>query len=68
MIRIKSVRPLEGRTVHLTLTDDSIVDRDLSGLLDGWGVFERISFDDGLSGGIRRLRDPGVARRGRHSA
>ena len=46
MIRITGVRPLEGRTVQLTLTDGSIVERDLSGLLDGWGVFERISFDD----------------------
>jgi hypothetical protein len=46
MLRITSVRPLDGRTVELTLTDGSIVERDLSGLLDGWGVFERISFDD----------------------
>ena len=46
MIRITSVRPLDGRTVELTLTDGSIVERDLGGLLDGWGVFERISLDD----------------------
>jgi len=32
--------------VRLTLTDGSIVERDLSGLLDGIGVFERISQDD----------------------
>ena len=46
MIRISEVRPLEGRLVQLTLTDGSVVERDLSGLLDGVGVFERISFDD----------------------
>jgi hypothetical protein len=46
MLRISTVRPLEGRLVQLTLTDGSVVQRDLSALLDGVGVFERISFDD----------------------
>ena len=46
MLRISNVRPLEGRLVQLTLTDGSIVERDLSALLDGVGVFKRISFDD----------------------
>lgn len=46
MIRIAEVRPLEGRLVQLTLTDGSVVERDLSALLDGVGVFELISFDD----------------------
>ena len=46
MIRVSGVRPLEGRTVRLTLTDGSVVERDLSALLDGVGVFERISIDD----------------------
>lgn len=46
MIRISEVRPLAGRLVQLTLTDGSVVERDLSELLDGVGVFERISFDD----------------------
>jgi hypothetical protein len=46
MIRISKVRPLEGRLVQLTLTDGSVVERDLSALLDGVGVFRRISFDD----------------------
>jgi len=32
--------------VRLTLTDGSVVERDLSALLDGVGVFERITFDD----------------------
>ena len=46
MLRIARVQPLEGRLVKLTLTDGSVVERDLSGLLDGVGVFERISVDD----------------------
>jgi hypothetical protein len=46
VLRISEVRPLEGRLVQLTLTDGSVVERDLSALLDGVGVFERISFDD----------------------
>jgi len=40
------VQPLDGRLVRLTLTDGTVVERDLSGLLNGVGVFERISFDD----------------------
>lgn len=46
MLRISEVRPLEGRRVQLTLTNGSVVERDLSVLLDGTGVFERISVDD----------------------
>ena len=46
MLRIADVQPLEDRRVRLTLTDGSIVERDLGGLLDGIGVFEPISFDD----------------------
>jgi hypothetical protein len=46
MLRISGVRPLEGRLVQLTLTDGSVVERDLSALLDGVGVFQRISVDD----------------------
>lgn len=46
MLRISSVKPLDGRLVELLLTDGSVVERDLSALLDGVGVFERISFDD----------------------
>jgi len=47
MLEIKAVQALEGRTVRLTLSDGSIVKRDLGSLLDGVGVFERISLDDG---------------------
>lgn len=46
MLRISDVRPMKGRLVQLRLTDGSVVERDLSALLDGVGVFERISFDD----------------------
>ncbi len=46
MLRISGVQPLEGRHVRLTLTDGSVVERDLGGLLDGVGVFVRISRDD----------------------
>ena len=46
MLEIAAVEPLEGRFVRLTLSDGSIVVRDLSGLLDGRGVLARISFDD----------------------
>jgi hypothetical protein len=46
MLEIAAVEPLEGRSVRLTLSDGSIVVRDLSGLLDGHGVFARISSDD----------------------
>ena len=46
MLEIKAVEPLEAHVVRLTLSDGSIVVRDLSELLDGVGVFERISVDD----------------------
>ena len=46
VLRIAQVQALEDRVVRLTLTDGSIVERDLGALLDGVGVFERISFDD----------------------
>ena len=39
------MQPLEGFLVQLTLTDGSIVERDLSVLMDGVGVFEGISYD-----------------------
>jgi hypothetical protein len=46
MLRVASVEPLEGRSVRLVLTDGSVVMRDLRDLLDGGGVFERITTDD----------------------
>src|SRR3990172_12514854 len=46
MLEIRFVKPLADRLVRLTLSDGTVVERDLSLLLDGVGVFERISFDD----------------------
>ncbi len=47
MLEIRSVEALEGRSVRMTLSDGTVVDRDLTDLL--WGpVFEPIVADDGL--------------------
>ncbi len=45
MLRIRAVEALSGRSVRLTLTDGSVVDRDLTDLLDG-PVFASIAVDD----------------------
>lgn len=47
MIEIRTVEPLEGRSVRLTLTDGSVVERDLADLLRG-GVFAPLERDDDL--------------------
>ena len=46
MLRVAGVEPLGDRSVRLVLTDGSVVVRDLRDLLDGRGVFERITGDD----------------------
>jgi len=46
MLEVSAVEPLEGRVVRLTLSNGVVVERDLAALLDGVGVFARISFDD----------------------
>lgn len=46
MLEIAAVEPLDGRVVRLTLSDGRVIVRDLSDLLDGRGVFERITNDD----------------------
>jgi Protein of unknown function (DUF2442) len=46
MLEIVAVEPLEDRSVRLTLSDGSVVERDLRDLLDGRGVFAQISSDD----------------------
>ena len=52
MIRIRTAVPLEGRALRLTLSDGSVVERDIQDLL--WGpVFERLRSDDEL---FRRVR------------
>jgi len=48
MLETSAVEPLEGRTVRLTLTDGTIVVRDLSDLLAGGGLFASIEQDDEL--------------------
>ena len=52
MLEIKNAVPLEGRRLRLTLTDGSVVERDVTDLLDG-PVFARLRTDDEL---FRRVR------------
>ena len=47
MLRVRSVTPLEGRSVRLTLSDGSDIERDLTDLLDG-PVFVRIAAEDAV--------------------
>jgi predicted nucleic acid-binding protein len=47
-IRVTKVAPLPGRAVRLTLTDGSVVDRDLTDILAGGGVFAPIEADETL--------------------
>jgi hypothetical protein len=51
MLEIMSAEPLEGRCVRLTLSDGTLVERDLSDLLRG-PVFEPIARDPAM---FRRL-------------
>jgi hypothetical protein len=52
MLRVRAVTPLEGRSVRLTLSDGSDIERDLTDLLDG-PVFVRIAAEDAV---FRRVR------------
>jgi hypothetical protein len=52
MLRVRAVTPLEGRSVRLTLSDGTDVDRDLTDLLEG-PVFVRIAAEDAV---FRRVR------------
>jgi len=52
MLRIRAATPLDGRRLRLTLSDRSVVDRDVTDLLHG-PVFERLAVDDDL---FRRVR------------
>ena len=52
LIRVRTATALEGRRLRLTLTDGSVVERDVQDLL--WGpVFDRLRTDDAL---FRRAR------------
>ena len=51
-VRIQDVVPLEGYRLRLTLTDGSVIERDISALLDG-PVFEPIRNDPALFRAVR---------------
>jgi hypothetical protein len=52
MLRVRTATPLRDRVLRLTLTDGSIVERDVQDLL--WGpVFDRLRTDDAF---FRRAR------------
>jgi hypothetical protein len=53
MLEVKAVRPLEGRSVRLTLSDGTVVVRDLTDLLARGGIFAPIASDDSA---FRRVR------------
>lgn len=54
MLRIRAVEPLQGRSVRLTLSDESEVERDLTDLLDG-PVFVRIAAEDAVFRQVRAI-------------
>lgn len=52
MLRIRAAAPLEGRSLRLTLTDGTVVERDLSDML--WGqFFARLATDRGYFQRVR---------------
>jgi hypothetical protein len=53
MLRIRSATPLEGRRLRLTLTDGSVVERDISAFISWGQVYERLAADDAY---FRRVR------------
>ncbi len=59
MLEITHVDPLAGRVVRLTLSDGSVVERDLTDLLHG-PVFEQIAADDAAFREVR-ARDGTIA-------
>jgi Protein of unknown function (DUF2442) len=52
LLRIRSVKPLEGFKLRLTLTDDSVIQRDVSRLLIG-PVFEPVRKDPAFFAKVR---------------
>ena len=52
MLEVRRATALDGRSLRLTLTDGSVVDRDITDLLCG-PVFERLACDDAY---FRRVR------------
>lgn len=53
MLHIRSATPLEGRRLRLTLTDGSVVERDISDFISWGQVYERFATDDAY---FRRVR------------
>jgi hypothetical protein len=53
MLRIRAATPLEGRRFRLTLTDGSVVERDISDFISWGQVYERLAADDAC---FRRVR------------
>lgn len=53
MLRIRAATPLEGRRLRLTLTDGSVVERDISVFISWGPVYERLAADDAY---FRRVR------------
>lgn len=48
MLEVAAVEPLQGRSVRLTLSDGTVVERDLTDLLARGGVFTKIAADDSV--------------------
>jgi hypothetical protein len=46
MLEVSAVEPLAGRTVRLTLSDGTVVERDLTDLLARGGIYTLIAADD----------------------
>jgi hypothetical protein len=53
MLHVRSATPLEGRRLRLTLTDGSIVERDIAEFISWGPVYERLRTDDDY---FRRVR------------
>ncbi len=54
MLRILAVTPLDGRSVRMTLSDGTEIERDLADLLDG-PVFLRIAAEDAVFREVRAI-------------
>jgi Protein of unknown function (DUF2442) len=52
LVRIREVKPLDGRRVQLTLTDGRVIERDLGPMLEG-PVFIEIRSDQARFGEMR---------------
>jgi hypothetical protein len=48
MLEVSDVVPLEGRVVRMTLSDGTVVERDLTDLLARGGVYASIAEDDSV--------------------